>query len=134
MQCLPSSGSMGVGGGQGTMPVKNSHKKMAAEHGGLYLMFLAPPPPKFLDPLLLPLSPLSRLHRHTQTHIHTQHTSFPACASKAFIYVSNQSPWEQKVPISPQYCLLLDLKRIFPSANFSLWGNLMKIFPIILTH
>ena len=34
-------------------PCKNRPKKMAVEHGGLYFMFLGPPPsPKFLDLLL----------------------------------------------------------------------------------
>ena len=32
--------------------VKNSKRNMAAECGGLYVMFLAPPSPKFLDLLL----------------------------------------------------------------------------------
>ena len=50
-----SSGS--GGGGQGVhapppWPVNNSHKKMAAERGSLYFMFLGPPSPMFLDPLL----------------------------------------------------------------------------------
>ena len=35
------------------MSINRPKKKMTAECGGLYFMFLAPPPsPKFLDPLL----------------------------------------------------------------------------------
>ena len=35
-------------------PVKIGQKKLAAEHSGLYFMFLAPPPPlKFLDPQMI---------------------------------------------------------------------------------
>ena len=43
------------GESNGAMPplsVKISHKKMAAERGGLYFMIVGPPSSKFLDPLL----------------------------------------------------------------------------------
>ena len=56
-----SSGFRGDGkGGGGVMAyltspcsVKNSHKKKAAEYDCSYLVFLAPPSSKFLDPLLV---------------------------------------------------------------------------------
>ena len=41
---LRIGGGWGEGGqgGHGPRPVKHSHKKMAAERGGLYFMFLGP--------------------------------------------------------------------------------------------
>ena len=51
--CSVSGGSRG--GAKEAMPsprprpVKNSHKKMVTEHGGLYFMFRAPSPPHLFE-------------------------------------------------------------------------------------
>ena len=54
---VPSGCSGGGGGGIHAPDLACTNmviKRMAAEHVGLYFMFLAPPPPpKFLDPHLL---------------------------------------------------------------------------------
>ena len=54
---MASSGSKGGGkGGHPPLARKNRLKKMAAEHSGLYCMFISPPYPKFLDPLLVAIA------------------------------------------------------------------------------
>ena len=70
---ITSSGSRGVKGA--TPPpksIKNSHKKMATKRRGLYFMFLGPPSPKFMDPLLIYTAVKKRLHRGNLKLIYDQ--------------------------------------------------------------
>ena len=60
--CKPVE-DLGEGGGHAPpWPVKYSHKKMAAKHGGFYFMFLGP---------LSEVSGSATAHSHTYTHTYT---------------------------------------------------------------
>ena len=72
-------------------PVKIGQNKMATEGGGLYFMFLVPPSPKFLDPLL-------QRHRFSGGYLSQvseyQNTSLSLCFLQIFQQVGTINPWK----------------------------------------